>query len=40
MTRNEAAEQYNQARRRGQREYREAIAAGRYPYLPVLGDIL
>ena len=40
MTRNEAAEQYNQARRRGQREYREAIAAGRYPYLPVLDDIL
>ena len=40
MTRNEAAEQYNQARRRGQREYREAIAAGRYQYLPVLDDIL
>lgn len=40
MTHNEAAEQYNQARRRGQREYREAIAAGRYPYLPVLDDIL
>ena len=40
MTRSEAAELYNQARRRGMREYREAIVSGRYPYLPVLDDIL
>lgn len=40
MTRNEAAEQYTIARRRGLREYREATGSGRYPYLPVLDDIL
>ena len=40
MTRSEAAEQYSQARRRGMKEYREAALSGRYPYLPVLDDIL
>ena len=33
-------EEYVHAQRRAQREYREKIAAGQYPYLPVLDDIL
>ena len=40
MTRSEALEEYVHAQRRAQREYREKIAAGQYPYLPVLDDIL
>ena len=40
MTRTEALEEYVHAQRRAQREYREKIAAGQYPYLPVLDDIL
>ena len=33
-------EDYIKARKIGQREYREAISKGDYPYLPVLDDIL
>ena len=40
MTRSEALEEYVHAQRRAQREYREKIAAGQYPYLPALDDIL
>ena len=40
MTRAEALEEYVHAQRRAQKEYREKIAAGQYPYLPVLDDIL
>ena len=40
MNRKDVMEEYTRAQKRGQREYREAMAAGRYPYLPVLDDIL
>ncbi len=40
MTRVEAIEEYVHAQRRAQRDYREKMAAGQYPYLPVLDDIL
>lgn len=40
MNRKEAMEEYIHAQKRGQKEYREAMAAGRYPYLPVLDDLL
>lgn len=33
-------EDYNKAKKRGDREFRRAISAGRYPYLPALDDIL
>ena len=33
-------EDYIKARKTGQREYREAISKGDYPYLPVLDEIL
>ena len=40
MTRMEALEEYVHAQKRAQRDYREKMAAGQYPYLPVLDDIL
>lgn len=40
MTRVEALEEYQHAWKRAQRDYREKMAAGQYPYLPVLDDIL
>src|SRR5699024_1421801 len=40
MNRKEVMEEYTRAQKRGQKEYREAMAEGRYPYLPVLDDIL
>ena len=40
MNRIEAMTEYSRAQKLGVREYREAIVAGRYPYLPVLDDIL
>ena len=40
MNRSEAMTEYERAQKLGTRDYREAIAAGRYPYLPVLDDIL
>lgn len=40
MTRMEAMEEYVHAQKRAQRDYREKMAAGQYPYLPVLDDIL
>ena len=33
-------EEYNKAKKRGDKEYRKAVAAGKYPYLPALDDIL
>ena len=33
-------EDYNRARKRGEREYRHCIYSGRYPYLPALDDFL
>ena len=33
-------EDYNKARKKGERDYRRAIAQGRYPYLPALDDFL
>ena len=33
-------EDYNKAHRRGEREYRRCISAGKYPYLPALDDFL
>ena len=33
-------EDYNKAKKRGDREFRRALSAGRYPYLPALDDIL
>ena len=36
----EAFEQYNKALRAGQKYYRAAMSAGRYPYPPVLDEIL
>ena len=40
MNRMEALEEYQHAWKRAQRDYREKMAAGQYPYLPVLDDIL
>ena len=40
MTRVDALEEYIRAQKKAQREYREKMAAGQYPYLPVLDDIL
>ena len=40
MNRSEAMTEYERAQKLGTRDYREAISAGRYPYLPVLDDIL
>ena len=40
MTRMEALEEYAHAQKRAQRDYREKMATGQYPYLPVLDDIL
>nr|WP_317399148.1 BMP family ABC transporter substrate-binding protein [uncultured Gemmiger sp.] len=40
MNRVEALEEYQHALKRAQRDYREKMAAGQYPYLPVLDDIL
>ena len=33
-------EDYIKAKRRGERDYRKAVASGRYPYLPALDDFL
>lgn len=40
MNRSEAMQEYERANKRAQRDYREKLAAGRYPYLPVLDDVL
>lgn len=40
MIRMEALEEYVHAQKRAQLDYREKMAAGQYPYLPVLDDIL
>ena len=40
MTRMEALEEYAHAQRKAQRDYREKMLRGQYPYLPVLDDIL
>ena len=40
MNRVEAREEYLRAWKRAQKDYREKMAAGQYPYLPVLDDIL
>ncbi|MGN0976132.1 MAG: BMP family ABC transporter substrate-binding protein, partial [Gemmiger sp.] len=40
MNRSEALLEYGKAQKQGQRAYREALAHGRSPYLPVLDDIL
>ena len=40
MQRIEALEEYNRAQRLGMRDYREKTAAGKYPYLPALDELL
>lgn len=40
MQRIEAIEEYNRAQRSGMRDYREKTAAGKYPYLPALDELL
>lgn len=40
MVRQEAAEEYSRALKLGQREYKDALAKGKYPYPKVLDDIL
>ena len=40
MKRIEALEEYNRAQRSGMRDYREKTAAGKYPYLPALDELL
>ena len=40
MQRIEAIEVYNRAQRLGMRDYREKTAAGKYPYLPALDELL
>ena len=40
MSRQEAAEQYNKALKQGQKNYKECIIRGRYPYPQVLDEIL
>ena len=40
MQRIEALEEYNRAQRLGVRDYREKTAAGKYPYLPALDELL
>ena len=33
-------EEYQKARKKGEKEYRQAVPEGRYPYLPALDEIL
>ena len=40
MQRIEAIEVYNRAQRSGMRDYREKTAAGKYPYLPAVDELL
>ena len=40
MQRIDALEEYNRAQRLGVRDYREKTAAGKYPYLPALDELL
>lgn len=40
MQRIEAIDEYNRAQRLGMRDYREKTAAGKYPYLPALDELL
>ena len=40
MSRQEAAAQYQQALKRARKQHKQAVAAGRYPYLQVLDEIL
>ncbi|MDE6881085.1 MAG: BMP family ABC transporter substrate-binding protein [Oscillospiraceae bacterium] len=40
MSRQEAHEQYVRALKQGQKTYRDRVAHGQYPYLPVLDEIL
>ncbi len=40
MSRQEAYEQYNRALKQGQKTYKDRASHGRYPYLPVLDEIL
>lgn len=40
MKRIEAMSEYARAQKMGQRDYREKTAAGKYPYLPALDDLL
>ena len=40
MQRIVALEEYNRAQRLGVRDYREKTAAGKYPYLPALDELL
>ena len=40
MQRIEAIDEYNRAQRLGMRDYREKTAAGKYPYLPALAELL
>ena len=40
MSRQEAREQYLEAQKLGQKEYKNCILQGKYPYLQVLDEIL
>ena len=40
MSRQEAVEQYGKALKQGQRAYRADVLQGRYPYPPVLDEVL
>ena len=40
MSRQEAYEQYGKALKQGQKTYKDRVSHGRYPYLPVLDEIL
>ncbi len=40
MNRQEAYEQYGKALKQGQKTYKDRVSHGRYPYLPVLDEIL
>ena len=40
MSRQEAAEQYSRAQKRGRKSYKSCILRGRYPYPQVLDEIL
>ncbi len=40
MNRTEAFDEYARAQKLGQRDYREKMQAGQYPYLPVLDELL
>ena len=40
MSRQEAVAQYQRALKQGRKQYKQAVAGGRYPYLPVLDELL